>query len=236
MDSRRLKHQPTRLGNSRRFGLGDFAGRLSISGRPARFDPPRLSNAHNGDYELINFIAIEPIVQGRRGFSELEFSKLDQKNGKRLRAVNGTDCADASDDLVSGRLSQPSSGVEQLDVTVSIEPFENGARVWFVISQNTAAPDEIQLTAHAETNSAPLDYCILTAAMGNKARTRLLWLADETVSSLKLFPTHKSTGFTPHSAYSVDRLGRNSQGDMVVAVTTDEVDPALVFPFTGTRH
>src|ERR1051325_3912793 len=33
-------------------------------------------------YDLINFIAIEPIVHGRRGFSELERSVLDGCPGK----------------------------------------------------------------------------------------------------------------------------------------------------------
>jgi hypothetical protein len=30
--------------------------------------------------------------------------------------------------------------------------------------------------------------------MGNLARTRLLWLKDETVSSLRLYPEHKGEG------------------------------------------
>src|SRR5690242_4221533 len=35
-------------------------------------------------YDLINFIAIEPIVAGHRGFSELERSQLDGVAGKRI--------------------------------------------------------------------------------------------------------------------------------------------------------
>ena len=37
-----------------------------------------------GKYDLINFIAIEPIVAGRRGFSEMETSRLDHVPGKRM--------------------------------------------------------------------------------------------------------------------------------------------------------
>ena len=33
-------------------------------------------------YDLINFIAIEPIVAGRRGFSEMERSRLDRRAGQ----------------------------------------------------------------------------------------------------------------------------------------------------------
>jgi hypothetical protein len=39
-----------------------------------------------GRYDLINFIAIEPIVGGHRGFSELERSQLDGMAGKRIWA------------------------------------------------------------------------------------------------------------------------------------------------------
>src|ERR1035437_4109218 len=38
----------------------------------------------DGRLDLVNFIAIEPIVRGARGSSELEPSKLDGVPGKRL--------------------------------------------------------------------------------------------------------------------------------------------------------
>jgi hypothetical protein len=72
--------------------------------------------------------------------------------------------------------------------------------------------------------------------MGNLARTRLLWLKDEAVSSLKLYPEHRGDGFAPPQVYPLDRLARTPQGDVVVAVTTDEDDPASVYPFPGRQH
>ena len=39
-----------------------------------------------GRYDLINFIVIEPIVRGRRRFSELEKSQLDNVPGKLIWA------------------------------------------------------------------------------------------------------------------------------------------------------
>ena len=39
----------------------------------------------NGGYDLVNFIALEPVVKGRRGYSELERSALDGVSGKRLQ-------------------------------------------------------------------------------------------------------------------------------------------------------
>jgi hypothetical protein len=189
----------------------------------------------NGGHDLINFIAVEPIVHGRRGFSELELSALDGVRGKRLWAVGETNLTSGAPQptLVPGRLTRLSPGVEQLDVAVRVEPFDNGAQVRLVVSQRSDAPDEIQLAVHTDPGSAPIEYCVLTATMGNLARTRLLWLKDEVVSSLKLYPEHKGAGFAPHQIYRFDRLARTPQGDVVVAVTSDEADPASVYPFPG---
>lgn len=191
--------------------------------------------ATNGGYNLINFIAVEPIVNGRRGFSELEHSALDHMRGKRLWAVGETNVAPSASQplLVPGQLLRPSPGVEQLDVAVQVERFDNGAHVRLLVSQRSDAPDEIRLTVHADPGSAPLGYSILTATMGNLARTRFLWLKDEAVSSLKLYPEHTGEGFAPHQVYPLDRLTRTAQGDVLVAITTDEDDPASVYPFPG---
>jgi hypothetical protein len=123
--------------------------------------------------------------------------------------------------------------VEQLDVTVLVEPFDNGARVRLVVSQRSDAPDEIQFSVHADPGSPPIEYCILTATMGNLARTRLLWLKDEVPSSLRLYKQHRGEGFAPPRTYPLDRLARSVSGDVLVAVSTDEDDPASVYPFPG---
>jgi len=191
--------------------------------------------ATNGGYNLINFIAVEPIVNGQRGLSELEPSALDNARGKRLWAVGETNSASGAPTLEPGRLTRASVGVEQLEVTVRVEPFDNGARVRLVVSQRSDAPDEIRLAVHAEPGSAPMEYCILTATMGNLARTRLLWLKDEVVSSLRLYPEHKGDNFALHTIYPLDRLTLTPADDALVALTTDEDDPASVYPFPGRR-
>lgn len=38
----------------------------------------------SGRYDLVNFIAVEPVVDGEKGFSELERSRLDDVPGKRF--------------------------------------------------------------------------------------------------------------------------------------------------------
>jgi hypothetical protein len=189
----------------------------------------------SGGYDLVNFIAVEPVVNGRKGFSELEPSRQDNARGKRLWVV-GDATAETNAALHPGKLSTPAPGVEQLDVTLRVEKFDNGAHVRLVISQRSDAPDEVRLTIHAEPDSAPMDYCILTATMGNMARTRQLWLKDEVVSSLQLYADYKDIHFAPHAIYPLERLLRTAGGDVLVATTADEENPASVRPFPNSRR
>ncbi len=182
-----------------------------------------------GNYDLINFIAIEPVVSGKKGFSELEMSQLDKVPGKRLCA--GTGLTDQKMALDPGHLSKPGTKTEQLELTVRVEKFQNGAHVYLVVSQQRDSPDEMSFTVHAEPDSAPLDYCILTATMGNRARARRLWLKNEVVSSLRLYPKYRANGFARDTIYSLERLRMSPEGDVLVAITTDEQDPAAVHPF-----
>jgi hypothetical protein len=183
-------------------------------------------------YDLINFIAIEPIVHGRRGFSELERSQLDHLRGKRIWAEN-TD--GQTTNPVPGQISKASNGEEQLEVNLRVEKFDNGAHVHLHVRQRSGRPDEIELSVFQEPDSAPLEYCILTATMGNMARTRRLWLKDEVVSSLQLYHGYHDTGFAPHQQYPLPRLHRTTDGGMLVALTNDETDPAAIYPFPNSE-
>jgi hypothetical protein len=166
----------------------------------------------NDGHDLINFIAIEPVVGKTRGLSELETSGVDGRQGKAFTAGESS-------------ITTLQNGIEELSVPIRVEKFANGAHVRVVLSQRSDAPDELRLTLFAETDSAPMDSCILTATMGNKARTRLLWLTGEPVSSLKIFGDYREPNFTRHAFFPLDRLPRNSGGDAVVALTTDEKNP-----------
>ena len=92
-------------------------------------------------------------------------------------------------------------GVEMLEVVLRVERFDNGAHVYLVVTQRSDAPDEIQLTIHREPDSAPIQYCVLTATMGNKARTRLLWLDREVVGSRRLYPNYHEFGFAARTYF-----------------------------------
>lgn len=180
----------------------------------------------NGQYDLINFIAIEPVVGKARGLSELEKSRIDGKQGKLFWAGTrpATDAVSAKHH--PGAISSLQPGVEELTVPLQVEKFANGAHVRLVLSQRGDAPDELRLRVDAEPDSAPMESCILTATMGNKARTRQLWLQDGVVSSLKIFSDYAGPDFTAHAFFPLARLPRNSVGDALVAITTDEADPA----------
>lgn len=167
-------------------------------------------------YDLINFIAIEPVVKGRKAYSELEQSKLDKTRGKRIWA--------------EGESTSVSNEIEQLTVTLRVERFDNGAEVRLLACQRSDQPDELQLTIYADTNSTPLEYCILTATMGNMARTRLLWLKDEVVNSLEIYREYKGKDFAAHKLYSLPQLQSTDTHGVFVAISTDEFDPSATRP------
>lgn len=185
----------------------------------------------NGAYDLINFIAVEPIVNGRKGFSELEKSSFDSENGKLFWTGAIDSPAVDAPHLDAGQLKTLSRGVEELSVTVFVEKFNNGAHVRLTLAQRNDRPDELRLTVESEPDSAEMDACILTATMGNKARTRLLFLKDGPVSSQQLYPDYKDSKFAPHRIFRVDQLPRAADGDVLVAFSNDEPEPWTVQPF-----
>lgn len=87
--------------------------------------------AAEGGSTRVNFIAVEPVVKGRKGYSELEESAHDGKPGKRFWALDELLTADSPPldalGLKPGVLSTSASGVEQLAITIRVEPFRNGA-------------------------------------------------------------------------------------------------------------
>jgi len=65
------------------------------------------------------------------------------------------------------------------------------------------------------------------------ARTRLLWLKEETINSLRLYPDYTGPHFANSMAYPLKRLTVTNGGELLAAVTTDERRPADVHPFPG---
>ena len=192
----------------------------------------------DGSVDLINFIAVEPVVGNHKGFSELEPSDLDHKQGKRIWAVPDASKSTSNsgpDRLVSGRLFQDGTNGECLEVLLKVERFLNGAEATLRARQWASRPDELELTVDAAEHSATMEYCILTATMGNRARTRELWLAGGVARSLELFADYRESGFAPHAEFGVNKLFHPTPGSVLVAVTTDEEHPEQQFPFPGSK-
>ena len=123
-----------------------------------------------GKYDLVNFIAVEPIVAGRRGFSEMETSRLDHAPGKRIWTA-ATLLPSRLVKLEPGKITRLANGAEQLELTLRIEKFDNGAHLYLAVTSGAKLPDEIELTIHTEPDSKKPQYAVLSATMGNKART-----------------------------------------------------------------
>lgn len=194
------------------------------------------SRPFDASYDLVNFIAVEPIVKNKRGYSELEPSAVDGKPGKFMLASGGDSSRTPNAPLDSGKLWSPAPGVEQLDVTIHVERFQNGAEVDLTISQRSDSPEEIEIAVRPRERSAPMEMCILTATMGNMARTRELWLSDGTARTAQLYPNFGGDGFAPHTTFPLSRLKVNKSGDVIAAVTNDENDPAAARPFPPGNH
>lgn len=235
-----------RAGQTTNAPMWGLRGGLQFGLHPARFDVRsnggprgliRLASPvlADGGYTLINYLAIEPVVAGRKGFSELEKSSFDQRQGKLFWTGDPARPAVETPHLDAGELKRVAPGVEELSVTVFVEKFDSGAHVRLRLAQRSDAPDELRVTVEAEPDSAPIETCIVTATMGNQSRTRLLFLANGPVSSLQLYPDYRDIHFAPHRVFALDRLSRAANGDVLVAIANDEENPALVQPF-GRPH
>ncbi|MBM3215152.1 hypothetical protein FJZ36_09590 [Candidatus Poribacteria bacterium] len=178
-------------------------------------------NAETEKPELINFVAIEPVVAGggsrfqRMAFSELEPSMLDAPaRGKRLSAVGD----------VCGTLEG-----DRLTVRIEVEPFTaNGAHVYLLATMSSHAPDEVAFQVFHHDDSAPIEEHTLTATMGNYERLRRLWLADRVIDSRKLYAGYDGDAFVERDAYPLSDTIRTPNGDALVVASSDESDPASV--------
>ena len=186
---------------------------------------------------MLNFIAVEPVVDGPRGYSELEFSQLDQVRGKRFWPVQpdaGPDVppGDPRPTRESARITTASDGAEILEVGIAVERFKNGAEPFLVVRIDSRRPMELSLTVYAASGSADMRQCVLTATMGNFIRARQLWLAGEIIESSRLYPGYTGGGFIGPNAFPREKM-LLSGGWRWAAITPDEAEPNTVQPMRG---
>lgn len=186
---------------------------------------------------VINFIAIEPVVKGRRSLSELERSALDDARGKRFwfsDEVSESPKPAMSWECTKGRTGKIEVGgkdVQTLSIVINVEKLDNEAQPIIVASFREDRPNEVAFKVYAAKGGAEMESCVLTATMGNYSRTRLLWLADEVVDSRKLWPDYTAHHFVHTPDYPMDRMLKDKEGTLTVAITPNETDLGAVSVF-----
>jgi hypothetical protein len=116
---------------------------------------------------------------------------------------------------------------ERLNVTIFMERFDNGAHPILNVEFRADRPEEVRLTVHAAEDSATMDYCILSATMGNYARLRRLLLRDRAITPADIWPGYSGSDFTQEAQLPGDRIPR-IRGDLLLCAETDEPDPGAV--------
>jgi hypothetical protein len=198
-----------------------------------------------GKPELLNFIAVEPVVIGpgsrssRMAFSELEPSRLDPgEHGKRIWVdLSSYEKGDLPAGIVQtfpGERNAPA--MERLSVQIDVERFSaNNAHVHLIASIDSDHPDELKLSVFADNDSPPIEELALTATMGNFERLRRLWLHHCVVDSRELMGAYTGDAFDDPPNYPLRDMLRTADGDAIVFATTNEDNPSS-FPGTPSGH
>ncbi len=215
---------------------------IRISIHPVHSGPRGLIRIHSphvnpGRLSIVNFIAIEPIVGGNRGYSELEQSKLDNKQGLRMWFSDSPDPVIKSPwEPPQGKLAKIKVGgkqIETLSVYLHVEKFENGAHPYLKVIFREDRPNEVGFQVYAHSDSAPMESCVLTATMGNYTRCRLLWLKDKVIDSREVWKDYQGSDFVFTNDFPEDQIKRDKDGTLTVAITPNESNLDVPVPAGG---
>jgi len=186
----------------------------------------RLGIERGGDLYLLNFLAIEPIVNGKIEFSEISPSQIDGKWGKLMWA--GGEEKESSfypTANTRGIISHPDSlhpKVEELSLYVFMEKFKSGAHPYLKLSIRSDRPQEICIQVFNRADSEQMDYCNITATMGNYARLRELHLKDEIIDARTLYKGYNGIDFIEKDTYAASKLQQSKRGDYFAFATSNE--------------
>lgn len=191
----------------------------------------RVGYEFKGNIYKINFIAIEPVVDGEMEFSEISPSRVDGKWGKLMWAAENDDPGRFYPSAITrGTITNPDPDhpeVEQLSLYVFMEQFVNGAHPYLKLTIRNDRPEEIGLEIFHQEGSAPMERCALTATMGNYARVRLLYLKDQIVDSRELYQGYDDIHFIEKEGYPAEQMLRDKHGNFIVLAATNESFSAL---------
>jgi hypothetical protein len=186
----------------------------------------RVGYEYMGAVYLINYIAIEPVVNGDMEFSEVSPSRADGKWGKLFWAADtlGTDNFSPYAST-RGTISHPDKQhpeTEQLSLYFFMEKFIDGAHPYLKLSIRSDKPGELGIEIFNHDGSAKMERCTLTATMGNYSRLRLLYLKDKVVDSRKLFAGYDDIEFDEIGPYLAKEMLKNRNGSYIVCAESNE--------------
>ena len=184
----------------------------------------RIGYEYKGVVYLVNFIAVEPVVNGEMEFSEVRPSRVDGKWGKLFWA--GADSTAGFQPYASTRgVITPDPlhpDIEELSLYVFMEQFLDGAYPYLKLSIRSDNPGELGLQIFNRDKSAVMERCALTATMGNYSRLRILYLKDKVIDSRKLFSGYNDIEFDEKGPYPQEQMLRNKKGDPIVIAESNE--------------
>lgn len=179
---------------------------------------------------LINYIAIEPIVNGHRSLSELEHSELDGRRGKRLwfsEEIEDSPQPKLPWECVKGRTGTIKVGerkIRTLSIVINVEKLDNQAQPIVVASFREDRPDEVTFKCYSAKGGAAMESSVLSSTMGNYSRCRLLWLKDEVIDSRKVWPGYDGNDFVGTPDQPMEKILKSKDGALTVAITPSEND------------
>lgn len=175
---------------------------------------------------LINFIAVEPIVDGDIEFSEISPSLVDEKLGKVMWAGDSDEPGRYYPSAITrGTITRPDPerpDVQELSLYIFMEKFLSGAHPYLRITLRNDRREEIGLEVFHQDGSVSMERCTLTATMGNYSRVRYLYLRDRVVDARELYRGYDDVHFVEKESYPVEELLRDGNGDIIAIVEPSE--------------
>lgn len=186
----------------------------------------RIGHNFEGETFLINFIAVEPVVDGEIEFSEISPSRVDGKVGKLMWASDSENPGRyRSEANTRGIITNPDPeqpDVEQLSLYIFMEKFLHGAHPYLKITIRSDRPQEMGLEIFDHEDSAQMDRCVLTATMGNYSRVRQLYLKNQVVDSRELYDEYDDIHFIEEEGYPAEELLKDENGDFIAIAASNE--------------
>ncbi len=189
----------------------------------------RVGYQEAGKLHLINYIAVQPLVRGATGLSELERG-ADGMRGKTFWVGSSlTDGGIGTNGDIKGVVQQTAQGAV-LTFCLFVERFANGAVPILQVSLYESQPDRIQFRTYSGAGGSEMQRCDLSATMGNQSRCRTLWLDPYAVYAPDLYAGYGGNGFVELAPYRLSLLHKTVAGEIVVAISPDEFEPREIWP------